>query len=252
MVARMSRPGFLAVLLPPMLFVLACGGSGERYARKPVTPLDKSTTGIIRGQTILDGDPPEPTRLAVSGDPACAALHQEPVLGEDVVVHDGMLDNVFVYIKSGLGDRGFAVPTEPVQVDQRGCLYHPHVVGVQVGQPIAFVNSDPLLHNVHGTAANANGWNFGSAKGSSRTITLDRPEVMATVRCDIHPWMQAYIGAVDHPYFAVTGPKGIFVIQDVPPGQYTLAAWHERFGQREATLTLEPKGTEYVELRFTP
>ena len=126
----------------------------------------------------------------------------------DVLVKDGRVENAFVYVKDGLGDRVFAAPAEPVTIDQRGCLYHPRVTGAVTCQEIVFLNSDPLLHNVHGTPHDSRAWNFSmGVQGSRRSIRVDKPEVAVEVRCDVHPWMRAYIGVVDHPYFAVTGRR---------------------------------------------
>ncbi len=230
--------------------LVACGGGdGPPAARRPVTPLDPATTGVIEGTVRFVGTPPPQKTVAMSGE--CAALHPGPVLAGDVLVEDGRVQNAFVYLKKGLGDRVFAVPTEAVIVDQRGCLYHPRVTGAQTGQPIVFLNSDALLHNVHGTPAHASHWNFSMAvKNSRRTIQVNQPEVMVSVRCDVHPWMQAWLGVVDHPYFAVTGADGTFHLRDVPAGDYVVAAWHERFGTREARVTLAAQGTQQVELTF--
>jgi plastocyanin len=167
-----------------------------------------------------------------------------------VLVDNGRLANAFVYVSDGLGGRTFAVPDAPVTIDQRGCLYAPRVLGAQTCQPIRFVNSDPFLHNVHGTPGRSPAWNFGmSVRGSERTIRLEEPEVMVQVRCDVHPWMRAYIGVLDHPYFAVTGPDGRFTLADVPSGDLVVRAWHERFGVRETKVSLGAKETK--ELTFT-
>jgi plastocyanin len=161
------------------------------------------------------------------------------------------VENAFVYIKSGLGGRVFAVPSNPVTIDQKGCVYHPHVAAAQVDQPIEFVNSDPILHNVHGTPGDSSPWNFGmSIQGSKRTVKVPKPDVMVDVRCDVHPWMHAYVGVVDHPYFAVTGADGRFTFADVPPGDYTIAAWHERFGTRETNVTLGARDTKDVSFSY--
>lgn len=182
----------------------------------------------------------------------CAVQHPEPAYGGDVLVRDGRVQNAFVYIQSGLGERVFAIPGEPVEIDQTGCLYAPRVAGAQVGQAIKFVNSDPAIHNVHGSPTTSPGWNFVLARtGLAREIRLGAPEVMVSVRCDLHPWMQAWIGVVDHPYFAVTGPDGSFRLAHVPPGTYTLTAWHERFGVRSQAVELAERAEAAVTFAFT-
>jgi plastocyanin len=150
-----------------------------------------------------------------------------------------------------LGDRVFAAPSEAVSVDQKGCIFLPRVVGVQVDQPLKLLNSDPLAHNVHGVTHTAKAWNVSlSVKGMTRTVKVDKPEAVIEVKCDIHPWMRAYVGAFSHPYFAVSGPDGSFTLRNVPPGEYTLEAWHERFGTRSQKVSLGAKETKAVEVKF--
>ncbi len=236
-----------------LLLLAACGGNGagERCAapRTP-TPLDRATAGAIFGSVRFEGTVPPMTPVQLRSEPACAAQHDGPMLSGDVLVADGKVQNAFVYIKEGLGARVFAVPPEPVTIDQTGCVYQPHVVGARACQPIVFLNSDSVLHNVHGTPGASAAWNFSmGVQNSRRTVTLDRPEVMIQVRCDVHPWMRAYVGVVDHPYFRVTGPDGVFTLQDVPPGEYLIGCWHERFGTRETRATVGPK--EATQMTFT-
>jgi plastocyanin len=182
----------------------------------------------------------------------CSAQHEGPVPTGDALVRDGKVQNAFVWISTGLEDRVFAVPTEPVTIDQQGCLYVPRVAGAQVDQTIRFVNSDRTIHNVHGKPKASANWNVAlSRQGSDRTIRVDAPEVPISVRCDLHPWMQGWLGVVDHPYFAVTGADGAFTLASVPPGEYTVAVWHERFGRREATVTLGPSSSQTVGVELT-
>jgi len=230
--------------------LLACGGGERAVEQRAVTPLDRTTTGTITGTVLFEGAVPPMGTLPVRSEPACAG--EGPVSAGDALVHDGKVENVFVYVKDGLAGRVFAVPTEPVTIDQKGCVYHPHVAGAQVDQPVTFVNSDPVLHNVHGTPDDSSPWNFGmGVQGSRRSVKVAKPDVMVDVRCDVHPWMHAFIGVVDHPYFAVTGADGRFRFPDVPPGDYTLAAWHERFGTRETKVTVAPHDTKDVSFTFT-
>ena len=175
------------------------------------------------------------------------------MLAGDALVKDGQVENAFVYIKEGLGDRGFAVPAQPVVIDQKGCLYEPHVAGAQVGQGIEFRNSDAVLHNVHGSPKDSSAFNVALPRqGAERTITVDHPEVMISVRCDLHPWMQGWLGVLDHPYFGVSGADGRVTLKDVPAGDYVIGVWHERFGTREAKVSVTPKASASASVTFTP
>ncbi|HWP66068.1 MAG TPA: carboxypeptidase regulatory-like domain-containing protein [Candidatus Limnocylindria bacterium] len=231
----------------------ACGGDAPPAPpqRQP-TPLDPTTTGTITGEVRFEGTPPAMKEIRFGSFTECAAQHPEPVYTDDALVHDGRVQNAFVYIADGLGDRVFAVPEAPVAIDQRGCRYTPRVAGARVGQLITFVNSDPAVHNVHGTPAGAPGWNFVlSRRGAERQIRLAQPQVAVSVRCDLHPWMQAWIAVVDHPYFAVTGRDGTFRLAGVPPGTYTVTAWHERFGTRSVHVTLPERGSATATFTFS-
>jgi plastocyanin len=224
-------------------------GCQQRSAPREPTPLDLATTGTITGVVRFAGTPPAQTTLQLSSSAECAALYDGPVLAGDVLVAEGQVQNAIVYIAHGLGDRVFAVPDAPVVIDQQRCLFHPRVTAAQVGQPVRFLNSDALGHNVHGVPAEARGWNFMlPVKGASRETTIDTEEPAIEIKCDIHPWMTAYIGVFDHPYFAVTGADGRFTLSQVPPGEYAVGVWHERLGMQRATVTLGPQGTEDLTL----
>jgi plastocyanin len=232
--------------------LLGCGGEEGPPARDVVaTPLDLSTTGAIEAVVTVAGTVPPPKEVSMRSTPACAAAHAKPVLDPSLQVHDGALANALVWIKDGLGERVFAPPKDPVVVDQKGCMYDPHVVGVMVGQPLEFVNSDPEAHNVHGKPSVGKQWNFiMSQRGSSRTLYLDKAEVAVPVGCDVHPWMQCWVGVFLHPYFAVTSSDGSATLRNVPPGEYVVAVWHEKLGTREETVALEPKGTPTVRFAY--
>jgi plastocyanin len=242
----------LAALVAITLTVAACQrSSGPVAAHRSPTPLDPSTTGTITGRVHVSGTKPPPRHEQVTSDSTCVAAHPDGLDVDDVRGDDGMLADVFVYVARGLEDRVFAVPETPVVVDQRGCVFEPRVAGAQVGQPIAFVNGDDTLHNVHGTPTKSSAWNFGLAvRGARRTITIDHPEVPVGVQCDVHPWMHATLAVVDHPYFAVTGDDGVFTLARVPAGRYTVAAWHPRLGTREREVEVAAGATATVDLSF--
>jgi plastocyanin len=233
------------------LLGFACSKEDQAPSRGPATPLDPATTGAIVGKVLYRGAPPPASRVQVKGDAACETEAADSPAGEDVSVRDGRVQNAFVYLKEGLGDRVFDLPRESVTIDQRGCRYIPHVVGVETGQELVFLNSDATLHNVHTQPQRSSAVNFGmGVKGAKRPVRFTKSEVMVPVKCDVHPWMRAYIGVLDHPYFFVTGADGTFRLEKVPAGSYTIEAWHERFGTRQAKVTLAEKASAEVELTF--
>jgi len=245
--SRVSIPIFWTVALLSALN--SC--SKSEPVKREATPLDLSTVGTITGSVAFSGNAPESRAIQLSGFAECLALHTQPLYADDALVKNGKLQNVLVYVKEGLGDRVFAAPDTPLVVDQQGCVFEPHVAAAQVGQPVRFMNTDPLAHNVHGVPKKASAWNFNlGVKGASRTITIDQAENVIPLKCDIHPWMTAYLGVFDHPYFAVTGPDGRFELRNLPPGQYVVEAWHERFGTRTANVTVGPKETQEISFSF--
>ena len=252
--AARRRPSRALLVATALAVIAACQrSSGPTTAHRSPTPLDASTTGTITGHVRFSGAKPAPRRVQVTSDPTCVAAHRDGLDVDDVRGDDGVLADAFVYVARGLGDRVFAVPETPVVVDQRGCVFDPPVAGAQVGQPIAFVNGDDTLHNVHGTPTKSSAWNFGLAvRGARRTITVDHPEVPVGVQCDVHPWMHAAVAVVDHPYFTVTAEDGAFTLARVPHGHYTLAAWHPQLGTRERDIEVTAGVTTNVDLTFAP
>jgi plastocyanin len=164
----------------------------------------------------------------MDSDPACSALHAEAVLSDALVVDaESRVRWAFIRVRSGLEGRTFAAPADSVILAQEGCRYEPHVLGIQVGQPLVIVNQDPLLHNVHALTFVNGGFNIGQpTRGLETTKTFTAPEIIP-VRCDVHPWMSAWIGVVDHPYFAVTDAAGKYSLPALPPGTYRIEAWQE-------------------------
>lgn len=231
--------------------MVACQEEVPKPPPREVTPLDLSIAGTVSGQVLFAGPVPEQTVLRLGGWAECASQHTGPVYAGDVLVNDGRLQNTVVYVKEGLGNRVFAVPEEPASIDQEGCVFLPRIAGVQVDQPLRFLNSDPMAHNVHGLPKSSRQWNFSlGVKGSSRTITVSRAEAMIELKCDVHPWMKAYIGVFDHPYFALSGTDGSFTLKNLPPGEYVIEAWHERFDTRSQKVSLGAKETKDIVFTF--
>ena len=146
---------------------------------------------------------------------------------------------------------GFQVPSEPAVLTQDGCLYLPHILGVQVGQDITMKNSDPATHNIHPIPANNREFNISQAEGQEMAKSFPRQEVAIPVKCNIHPWMKAYIAVVPHPYFAVTGDDGTFELNDLPPGEYTIEVWHEKYGVQEQQITVDPDSSQEIDFGYS-
>ena len=236
--------------------VAGCGGSAPPPpAAKPGKLVDSATAGSISGRVTFKGDVPAAEVLRMGSDQACVqGSGPNPVSDAVLVSSDGALKNVFVHVKEGLDPAyGFDVPAAPVVLDQKGCVYSPRVVGLRVGQPIEIVNSDPTLHNVHGLPNKNPEFNASQPiQGIRTTRTFNSPDVMVRFKCDVHSWMTSYVGVVDHPYFAVTTGDGRFSLENLPPGTYTLEAWHEKFGTQTATITVGAKQSQTASFTFTP
>lgn len=245
-------PGAWA-LAAALVATAACGGGSAPASSGPAADaaLDPATTGTVTGRVVLVGTPPPARMIRVDGDKTCATLVPGAARATEsyVVGAGGTLANVFVYVKTGLEGRSFPVPSEPVVVDQQRCWYTPRVVGVRVGQPFQVLNSDPLLHNVRAEAAINQPFNQGQpVQGVRYSHTFSTDEVMVALRCDVHAWMNAWVGVMNHPYFAVTSADGAFSLPGLPAGTYTVEAWHEAAGTATGTVTVTPQGTATLDL----
>ena len=258
------------LLLAP-LFIFSLTGCGGKEESPPSSPppaqtapsaaentaaggktVDPATAGILRGHILFEGNAPAPVELSMRGNPECAVLHPGgTALSEEVVVKDGHLKNAFVYIKEGLEGYSFPVPAAPVVIANKGCVYLPHVSGAQTGQAIQFLNEDQTLHNVHAFAKANPSWNIGLPfAGIKQTKKFQNPEIMVSLKCDVHPWMTGYVGVLPHPYFSVSDENGAFEIKDLPPGDYVVESWHEKFGARSQNIKIEPRETKEIEFKF--
>ena len=229
-----------------------CGGSDTNQKPTPAAvvtnPVDPATAGRVTGTITLQGVPPKPKSVPTVSDPNCTA----PVMTEDVVVGaNGALQNVFVYVKDGLGNLKFPVPSKPVVLGQEGCRYVPHVIGIQVGQSLEMVNGDDTLHNLHAVPMINGEFNKPQQfKGFKNTHVFNAKEVMVPFKCDVHKWMSAYVGVLDHPFFSVSGKDGSFALEGLPPGTYTIEAVHEKYGRQTQTVTIAPKGSQDISFTF--
>ena len=241
-----------------LVLLAGCGKKEEEPAATPAvstpaaaaaTPIDPATVASVSGSVKLDGEAPKAAKIDMSQDPACKGMN----MAENVVAGAGHLSNVFVYVKDGLGTRTFDTPKDPITLDQSGCKYHPHVLGVMVGQTIKIVNSDPTTHNIHPTPKDNREWNESQPpQAAPLEKTFAREEIMLPVKCNQHPWMRMFVNVTKSPFYAVTGPDGKFEIKGLPPGDYTLAFVHEKLGEQDVKVMLAAKDAKTVDATFKP
>jgi plastocyanin len=241
---------------------MACGGGsapapsggGEPAAAASASgnKVDAATAGEVNGKVVLEGAPGPNDPIKMNSDPVCVKENKGTPTQEYFVVGDGgALGNVFVYVKDGLGNYVYDEPTQPATIDQKGCKYTPHVFGVRVGQKLVISNSDPTLHNIHAIPKANQEFNTGQPiQGMKTEHTFTAKEVMVPFKCDVHGWMNAHVGVLDHPYFATTGTDGSFSLKSLPPGTYTIEAWHEKLGATTQSVTVGPKETKTVSFTF--
>ena len=198
--------------------------------------------GEVSGTVKFIGKGPKAKPIRMDADPVCAASHQTAAKAESFIMDkDGNLANVLVYLK-GVKYSGES-PSTPLVLDQAGCIYSPHVIGVQTGQPVKILNSDATMHNIHALPKVNREFNKGMPKSLKEISTIfDKAEDVFVIKCDVHPWMKNYTQVFDHPYFAVTSTDGKFSIPNVPDGTYEIVAWQERFKNKVLTQSVTVKG----------
>jgi plastocyanin len=195
----------------------------------------------VKGKIAFEGVAPAKTVIKADADPTCKTLHPDGIEADSIIVNaNGTLKNVFVYVKEGLPvGKTYDAPKDAVKLDQHGCQYSPKVLGIQVNQPLEIINSDDTLHNVHALSKNSKEFNIGMPiKGMKLKKSFTKAEVMIKVKCEVHPWMGAWVGVLDHPFYAVSGDDGSFAIKDLPAGEYTIEAWHEKYGAQTQKITV--------------
>lgn len=254
----------LLVFAGSLMFAVlnGCSGSSQQQGRSQPDPaakqtpvyfhVDPSTAATLSGRILFTGKPPARKAVDMEEDPQCQALHKSPLSDQSEVVNrNGTLSNVFIYVKSGLEGKTFEPPATPVTIDQRGCWFIPRVLGIQTGQVLKVTNSDPVTHNIHPRPHDNREWNHSQSPDAPPIERkFQRQEVMIRVKCNVHGWMHAWIGVVDHPYFAVTGTDGSFELKNLPPGTYTIGAWQEQLGSQEKSVTVPASGKSTVDFTF--
>jgi plastocyanin len=250
-----SRLAFLLLLALVSLLLLAACNKKDTSEAQPAsapptpasTPIDPATVGSVSGAVKYDGTAPKPSKIDMTQDPACKGDNA----AETMVVDKGNLANVFVYVKDGLGNRTFDVPKDAAVLDQKGCRYHPHVMGVMTGQTVQIKNDDPTTHNIHPTPKDNREWNESQPpQAAPLEKNFAREEIMLPVKCNQHPWMKMYVNVVKSPFFAVTDKDGKYELKGLPPGDYTIAFVHEKLGEQTQKVTVGPKDSKTVDQTF--
>ena len=253
----LRKTGIVCVMLilATILIAVGCGtgtknkNKGDENTKTPYA--SKGDEGTITGKTSYDGAVPELKKIDMSQDPNCAGSSGDKT-ADDLLVTDGKLANVFVYLKGGPVDKfSFPTPSDPVTLDQQGCRYHPRVVGIQTNQTFKVTNSDKTTHNIHPSPKANEEWNQMQAQGTPPIEKkFPRPETLIPVKCNQHPWMKANIGVLAHPYFAVSAKDGTYTIKNVPPGTYTLVFWHETKGEQTQQITIAAKESKTQDMTY--
>lgn len=241
-----------ATALAVALLFAACSNPPESAPTTNPAAIDPATVGTVTGTIVLDGTVPPAEIIRLDADPKCVALAEGEERRVETIVlgDDNTLQNVFVYVKDGLPGRLYPIPSETVVLDQQKCRYVPRVLGIQVGQALTIRNSDPLLHNVRSEGAINEPFDIGTpVQGVEVKRTFVTREVMVPFKCNVHAWMNAYVGVLEHPFFAVSDGQGRFTLQQLPPGTYTIEIWHERFGTQTQDVTVTAQETS--DLTFT-
>lgn len=251
-----------AVFGVPILILAIAGCNRSTTANKTAVPtrpiqytqIDAATAGTVSGTIHFTGTAPAPIAIDMAQDPACADLKRQNMT-EQIVVHHHRMANVFVYVRDGLGNRVYMPTKLPAVLDQKDCRFTPHVIGAMIGQPVEFRNSDPTMHNVHiipPDAQDPGGFNTSQMRpGSTQRHIFRTTGTMIPIRCDYHPWMEAFLNVVKNPFFAVSNGDGRFEIKGLPPGQYTLVADQEKLGSQTQSVTVESRKTTAVNFTFT-
>ena len=243
------RAGLWAVLLG----ISACSSAPEAPAALRVSedPVDPATAGSVTGMVMLTGTLPVGNPINMASDPYCEG--QAKLVNAEVVAGTGgTLQNVFIYVKDGLGNLRFPVPATPVVLDQKGCQYAPRVIGIQTGQTLEIRNTDSTLHNMHASPEHNQEFNKAlGQQGLNHIHTFSTAEVMVPFKCDVHRWMRAWVGVIDHPFHAVSTADGTFSLTGLPPGTYTIEAWHEKLGRQTQTITIGASEAKAIAFTFT-
>jgi hypothetical protein len=255
-----KRCFFLCASLLAMTLIAGCGGSNDSDI--PPAPSGGASGGgntfdmskanaTVNGKIGFEGTPPPNEKVQMSSDPYCAMHAADYPTVETVIVKDGGLDNVIVFVSSGLpSGTSYRTPTEPVEINQEHCHYIPHVFTMMTNQPLEVKNSDMTLHNIHAWTEKNPPFNVGqSVKGLVNKTKFAKPEFPLPIRCDVHRWMGAFVGVFDHPFHTVSKNGGTFELK-LPPGNYEITAWHEKFGKKTAMVQVADNDKKDLSFSF--
>lgn len=233
------------------LTIILCAFAGQAVkAGSPTSPSNNGAT--VKGTVKFEGVVPKGKPINMAADPTCVHQHPSPVLSQEIMADaQGDLQNVIVFVADGVSG-SFDPPSQPAVIDQKGCMYQPHVLALRAGQTLQVVNEDPVMHNVHPMPANNREWNKAELPGSTVDESFPREEIAIPVKCNVHPWMRSYVAVFKHPFFMVTGKDGSFDLSNLPPGAYTIEAWHEKLGTQTTKITIGAHETKSVDFVFKP
>lgn len=248
------KRGFLHAVLAGAvaLAISGCSKNEKSEENSATARVDSATAGSVTGTVTLEGAPPAEKPIDMSASPACVQTNPTPVMPPSVVTgENGALANVVVYVKDGLGRYRYDTPTEAVVLQQKNCMYEPHVLALMTNQSFEVENNDPTLHNVHPMPKHNRQWSTSQPAGSAALkSSYARTEFAMPVLCNVHPWMRAWVFVFDHPYFAVTTKAGKFELKNLPPGTYTIEAWQEALGEHDQTVTIGAKESKAIAFTF--
>ena len=238
-----------AVAMAVILFLLVHTDNVHSASAVPGKSGSDSATSVV-GRVRFEGQPPKPMPINMAADPVCLKQHSVMHSEQLIAGSEGGLENVVVYIQSGLGDRTFDSPAEAVAIEQKGCMYQPHVVALRTNQKLRITNGDSVSHNIHPVPVNNREWNKAQPPGTTIEESFAREEIAIPVKCNVHPWMRSYIAVFKHPFFAITPEDGRFSLHDLPPGEYVIAAWHEKLGTQTQKITINAGESKQIDFVF--